>query len=90
MERKKITLYGVALLVGLAIVFLPGLSRLHKLRRENAQLEKRIRLLEEHNSVLEVEIEKMQKDPMYVERKAREKLGIIKEGEIIYKPSAKR
>ena len=90
MERKKITLYGVALLVGLAIVFLHGLSRLHKLRRENAQLQKRIRLLEEHNSVLEVEIGKMQKDPAYVEGKAREKLGIIKEGEIIYKPSSKK
>ena len=90
MERKKVTLYGVVILTVLAVVFLPGLSRLHKLRRENVQLQKRIRLLEEHNDVLTEEIANMQQDPRYVEKKAREKLGIIKEGEIIYKPSSKK
>ena len=90
MERKKIVFYGAAFIAVLAVVFLPGLSRLHKLRRENMQLQKRIHLLEEHNSVLEEEIERLQEDPEYVEKKAREKLGIIKEGEVIYKPSSKK
>ena len=90
MERKKVTLYGVVILTALAVVFLPGLSKLHKLRRENVQLHKRIRLLEEHNDVLTEEIANMQQDPGYVEKKAREKLGILKKGEIIYEPAAER
>ncbi len=90
MERKKIVLYGVAILTVLAVVLLPGLSKLHKLRRENVQLQKRIRLLEEHNDVLKDEISKMQEDPEYVEKKAREKLGILKKGEIIYEPATER
>ncbi|MGB2660995.1 MAG: septum formation initiator family protein [Candidatus Omnitrophota bacterium] len=88
MEGKKIILYTTAVIAVLSVVFLPGLSRLHKLRRENAQLQKRIRFLEEHNDVLEEEIVKMREDPGYVEKKAREKLGILKDDEIIYEPAS--
>jgi cell division protein FtsB len=90
MEGKKIIFYAAAFIAVLSVVFLPGLSRLHKLRRENAQLQKRIHLLEEHNDVLKAEIAQMQEDPRYVEKKAREKLGILKNDEIIYEPSSSR
>jgi cell division protein FtsB len=90
MEGKKIILYAAVILIALAVVFLPGFSKLQKLRRENDVLQKRIGLLEEHNDALKEEIAKMQQDPGYVEKKAREKLGIIKKGEIIYKPSSER
>ncbi len=72
-------------LTALGVVFLPGFSRLQKLREKNDQLQKRIKLLEKHNDKLKGELLKMREDPEYVEKRAREKLGIIKKGEIIYR-----
>jgi cell division protein FtsB len=90
MEGKKITLYLVIFATLMGLVFLPGLSRLHRLRRENEELQKRMQLLQEQNDLLQEEIVTMQQDPGYVEKKAREKLGVLKKGEIVYKPSSKR
>ena len=85
MERKKITAYAVFFLVILGIVFLPGYSELQKLRDENDQLQRRMKLLEQYNAALEDELEKLKQDRGYVEKKAREKLGVIEKGEVIYK-----
>ena len=85
MERKRLVLYIVFFVAIVCIVFLPGFSELHKLKEENDQLAKRIKLLEEHNDKLKEELTLMQEDPDYLEKKARERLGIVKKGEIIYK-----
>ncbi len=60
------------------------------MREANEQYEKRIELLEEHNDKLKEELAKMQKDPDYVEKKARDKLGVVKKGEIIYRKKGER
>ena len=83
MERKKIIII-ILVLAGLAVVFLPGQIKLIKLKRSNENLKKRISLLEENNTLLTEEIRKMEEDPEYIEIKARDKLGIVKEGEYIY------
>lgn len=88
MERKKVTIYAAVLFTVLVIVFLPGYSEMQKLRDENDQLQRRIKLLEKHNDVLKGEMVKMQEDHGYVEKKAREKLGIIEKGEVVYKKSS--
>jgi len=88
MEGKKVALYGIIFLIVLAAVFLPGYSQLKRLQRENDELQQRIKLLREQNDVLKEEISSFQQDPEYIEKKAREKLGVIKKGEIIYRPSA--
>ena len=87
MEKKRIVIYVLAVIVALCIIFLPSYSELHKLREENDQLLRRILLLEQHNDQLKEELQKMKQDPDYVEKRAREKLGIIKKGEIIYRKS---
>lgn len=87
MERKKVILYFFAVIFILVAVFLPGFSELQKLRETNEDLRKRIKMLEEHNDALKEEIQKLQKDPAYQELKARQKFGILKEGEYIYKKS---
>ncbi|MDP8299637.1 MAG: septum formation initiator family protein [Candidatus Tantalella remota] len=84
MERKKITLFIILAVVLLGLVFLPGFSELNRRREENVQLKKRIRFLEEHNDQLKGELVQLKQDPTYVEQKAREKLGVVKKGEIIY------
>ena len=85
MEGKKIALYVLGFLVLFCAIFLPGYSELHKLREKNEQLQKRIELLEEHNDDLKWELMKMREDPAYVEKKARDKLGVVRKGEWIYR-----
>ncbi len=84
MERKKVTLRFFISAAILIVVFLPGFSELQRIRDENDQFKKRIQLLEEHNEKLKHELVKLREDPVYIEKKAREKLGVIKKGEIIY------
>lgn len=80
----RAALYAVGVAVVLSIVFIPGHFELKRLREENREYQRRTQLLEEHNVELEEELSKMQEDPEFLERKAREKLGIVKKGEIIY------
>ena len=88
MERKKVIIRTAIAVVIVTVLFLPGFSKLQRLQEENDQLKQRMRLLSEYNDVLREEIEKMEKDPNYLEKRAREKLGIIKKGEVIYKSSS--
>ncbi len=85
MEKKRVILYWLGFLILLGALFLPGFTERQKLREKNDELERRIVLLEEHNKELEEELIRLQQEPEYVERKAREKLGIVKKGEIIYR-----
>ncbi|MBU0683305.1 MAG: septum formation initiator family protein [Candidatus Omnitrophota bacterium] len=85
MERKKIIFYIFGTLTVLCIIFLPGYSKLQRLREENLEKIQRIKLLKENNRKVSAELTKMKEDPEYVERKAREKLGIVKKGEVIYR-----
>ncbi|MBA7702894.1 Cell division protein FtsB [subsurface metagenome] len=93
-ERKKIIRFFFRLLVWggafsfLAYIFLFGdygyLAR-RKLSIQVSQLEKEIEVFKEQNKNLAQEIEALKNDPQIIERIARERLGLIKEGEIKYK-----
>jgi len=85
MESKKIILRVIFIVIVLCVIFLPGYSRLQKLKEENSEQSKRIKLLEEHNEKMKTELAKMREDPDYLEKKARDKLGIVKKGEVIYR-----
>lgn len=85
MAKKRIVLYAAGFILAVILIYLPGFSELQRLKELNAQHERRIKLLEEQNKGLEEEIKKMRTNPDYVEEKAREKLGIIKKGEVVYK-----
>jgi cell division protein FtsB len=87
MERKKIIFWVITIVVILVVVFLPRFSELQRLREENVNIKKSIVLLAQDNEALTEEVRRMEEDPNYVEQKAREKLGIIKKGEYIYKKS---
>lgn len=67
------------------VIFFPGFAGIQELRQKNKELEVNIKKLEAENIALRQEKEKLEKDPEYLERVAREKLGIVKKGEIVYK-----
>lgn len=86
MEIKRIILLtALAIIIG-GLILLPEYTRLQKMREENRRHEERIRHLVLQNRELEKELNLLREDPEYVEKKARDKLGIIREGEYIYSP----
>ncbi len=75
----------LVLAVILIIIFFPNFSRHQKLLSECERLKVRIEELEGANQRLEEEKYKLEHDMEYIERRAREKLGIVKKDEIPYK-----
>jgi len=78
----------LALLAAWATVFIAGDGGWLDLRRERqrlAGLESEVARLEAQNDSLRLVLEKMENDPEYLEKVAREKLGMIRPGEYLYR-----
>ena len=69
----------------LAVLFLPQLLQIQQLRERRRELRKEIERLEKENSQLRQETKLLRDDPLYIERVARKKLGVAREGEVIYR-----
>lgn len=92
MKSKQNLLFYVALLIfvtlSLVIVFGDsGLADLNLLRNGRDDLKKKNYGLAMENLSLCRAIERLKYDPIYVENIARQELGLVREGEIIYKIS---
>ena len=62
-----------------------GLMHLLRLRNEQSNLEHLTFTLQQSNEQLRQQIQRLQSDDWYLERLARERLGQVKKGEIIYR-----
>ena len=82
MSKKNFLLLGIFVIL---IIFLPGYSKLQKLKEKNRLLNSEIEKLDKENRDLAQQINRLETDPFYVERKARDKMGIGKRGEVRYK-----
>jgi cell division protein FtsB len=78
--RKAFWLFGIA--VFLLVLFLPGYTKLQVLRDKNRGLESEIKKLNIENALLQQELNRVVNDPQYQERIAREKMGVVRKGEI--------
>ena len=78
--RKAFWLFGVAIL--LLVLFLPGYTKLQEIREKNIDLEKKIKKLAIENALLQQELGRVINDPIYQEKIAREKMGVVRKGEI--------
>ena len=81
MAKKKIIFVVILILIILLIAFLPGYTKLQDLISENNEMEKKIGELQ--NSIVELtkEKERLETDLTYIEKIAREKMGLVKKGE---------
>lgn len=61
-----------------------GLMRLYQLHRDRAELEREIDRLVTANSALTEEVRGLKTDPGRVEAIAREELGLVKPGDVVY------
>jgi len=78
--RKAFWLFGFAVL--LLVLFLPGYAKLQELRAKNRALEERFRQMAVDNSLLQEELKRIENDPIYQEKIARDKMGVVRKGEI--------
>ena len=89
-QKKKHRLVFAAMLFAIgSLVFSfffgdMGFFNFSKMRHVLAQSRQEINLLEFKNTALLHEIEGFRTDPFYVEAIARERLGLVKKGEIVY------
>jgi len=78
--KKAFWLFGIT--VFLLIIFLPGYTKLQELRDKNRELEVKSKQLNVENYLLQQELSRAETDPVYQEKIAREKLGVVRKGEV--------
>jgi cell division protein FtsB len=77
---------AIALLVLLWIVFAPGsgMFHLHQQKKHLAELKTEHEVLTQQNKEMKEDIERLQTDKGYLEKVAREDLGMLKKNEIVF------
>jgi len=86
-DRKKVLLYSV--LIGTVVtawsVFGPyGVLKYYGVTKELNEILAQNEQLREANTALKQEINKLKRDPVYLEKVAREQFGLIKKNEVVY------
>ncbi len=82
MAKIRIRPLYVVVAIVLFVIFLPGYTKFMELRARNIELEKEIERLEKENVALYKEKKRLNEDIDYMEKVARESMGLAKEGEI--------
>jgi cell division protein FtsB len=82
MSKKNYMLLGIIIILA---IFAPGYLRLRELRNKNMSLLKQIDKISKENESLAIQVERLESDPFYIEKRARDKMGVGREGEIRYK-----
>ena len=83
MVKSASLLFAVALVIFL--FFLPSFTKMQNVKAKNVEYEKRLTELKAEYATLQEEKERLENDPVYLEKVAREKLGLIKQGEVVYR-----
>ncbi|MFA4991443.1 MAG: septum formation initiator family protein [Candidatus Omnitrophota bacterium] len=80
----KIRIKSKYLVIGgiLLVIFLPGYLKFMQLAAKNMYMEHEIRRLERENVKLYKEKKRLQEDMNYVEKVARDSMGVTRKGEI--------
>jgi cell division protein FtsB len=81
--KKYIIIASIIIVCGALLSYQPY-SELKRFRKEITELEKEITRLEDANENLRSKIKAIKEDPFYIEKIARDDLGLTKPGEIIY------
>jgi cell division protein FtsB len=92
-KHKVVVFAGFVLLalLGIAAVFGEhGVAHLFHLHRQQEEAERLAAVLSSENQRLREHLRRLQRDDIYLETLARERLGWIKPGEIVYHVAPKR
>jgi len=86
MAKKSIVKIAIFVIILLA-AFIPPFLKYQQVRSKSKDLDCQIKNLKKENKRLEEEKRRLQTDIIYVEKRARDKTGVAKKGEIILKSS---
>lgn len=81
----KNPLWFVTFVVLLLAFFLPSYTQMQDLRQKNADYEHQIQELTKKNAALKEEKRLLRENPDYLEKVARERMGLVRDNEVIYK-----
>lgn len=83
MLKNALWLFAAATII--LLFFLPSFTMMQDHRQKNLEYGKRIAELQRRNEELKEEKRRLIEDPVYLERVARERMGLVREGEKVYK-----
>ena len=83
MIKSAIGLFILTIVV--LIIFLPSYTKMQDLKQKNLDYKRQIEQLQQKSAELKEEKRLLENDPVYLEKVAREKMGLIREGEVVYK-----
>jgi cell division protein FtsB len=75
---------GAAVAVPLMVFSPSGLTRLNALRQERARADEEVAKLSRQIDRLRAEVARVKEDPAYVERAARDELGLLRQTEVVF------
>ncbi|MGH7306989.1 MAG: FtsB family cell division protein [Candidatus Rokuibacteriota bacterium] len=85
------TIAMVALAVGLAVFGVKESVRAWQMRRDMHAVEREVQALRAKQEQLTHTVDRLRNDPLYIEKLAREEMGMVREGETVLKfPSQNR
>lgn len=83
MLKNALWLFAAATII--LLFFLPSFTMMQDHRQKNLEYEKKIAELQRRNEELKEEKRRLVEDPVYLERVARERMGLVREGEKVYR-----
>ena len=83
MIKSAVGLFILTIIV--LIIFLPSYTKMQDLKQKNLDYKRQIEQLQQKSAELREEKRLLETDPVYLEKVAREKMGLIREGEVVYK-----
>ncbi|MFH1202526.1 MAG: septum formation initiator family protein [Candidatus Omnitrophota bacterium] len=81
--RRPLLIGGVIFVV--LLIYLPGFIKLQELRQKNIELKNEIAKTKKENLNLQKERQKLKGDISALEAVARDKMGVVRKGEVVYK-----
>jgi cell division protein FtsB len=89
--RRLGTIAMVVLAVGLAVFGVKESVRAWQMRHDMRAVEREVEALRAKQAELTRTVERLRNDPLYIEKLAREEMGMVREGETVLKfPSQNR
>ncbi len=83
MLKNALWLFAVATII--LLFFLPSFTIMQDHQQKNREYENKIAELQRRNDELKEEKRRLIEDPVYLERVARERMGLVRDGEKVYR-----
>lgn len=84
-RRGLLALAALAAVSVLLLVYRPGYHKLQRMHATLAAAEAEHQRLEAEQARLTQQVDRLQRDPLELEREARQQIGLVRPGEVIYK-----